>query len=159
MKKDDKMNIISTGLLIALFFFIFGSVDINAINLGVMAGTTSKPTQSFWGFSGQMGLIVPTLKLEIEWMRQNGGEGGNVLLAGIMFRPKFGSISPYGVLGVGTEFDTITFQFNRYNSFSFLGFGVHLFLMDILSIRADCRFLTFSERNRFRISAGLFVHI
>ena len=136
-----------------------GSLQMKAINLGVIAGTVSKPTHSFWGVSGQMGLIVPTLKLEIEWMRSNDEQGINGLTAGIMIRPKFGSISPYGVFGVGTEFDSISFQFSRYDSFSFLGFGAHLFLMDVLSLRADLRFQNFAERKRFRFSAGLFVHL
>ncbi len=135
------------------------AVNLDAVNLGVIAGKTSKPSQSFWGLNGQMGLIVPTLKLEIEWMHYNADEVLNALMAGIMFRPKLGKLSPYGVLGVGSEFDTVSLKFSRYNSFAFFGFGCHLFLMEVMSLRVDCRFLNFSERKRFSLSAGLFVHL
>lgn len=150
---------VKTAFLTALLLAVLTSSHLSAINLGVIAGTASKPSQSFWGLSGQMGLIVPMLKLEFEWMRYSADYAANAMTASIMIRPKFGKLSPYGVLGVGTEFDTISFHFSRYNSFSILGFGAHLFLMDILSLRADLRFMTFSETSRFRVCAGLFVHL
>lgn len=149
----------TAGAWLILAAFLLAGQSLQAINLGVMAGSVSKPSQSFWGFSGQMGMIVPVLKLDFEWARYSGDPDTNAMTAGIMVRPKLGKISPFGVLGVGTEFDTISFEFSRYNSYSFFGFGVHLFLMDIMSLRADARFLHFTDHSRFRISAGLFVHL
>lgn len=149
-------NTTCSGLILVLFLFC--GQALSAINLGVIAGSVNKPSHSFWGVSGQLGMIVPLLKLEFEWSKYSINPGTNTMTAGIMLRPKFGKISPYGVLGVGTEFEAISFEFSRYNSFSFFGFGAHLFLLDIMSLRADGRFMNFIDRSRFRFSAGLFVH-
>ncbi len=137
--------------------FLIGSLNIGALNLGFMAGTVSKPSRTFWGVSGQMGMIVPALKLELEWMRFPEDEMFN-LHAGIMFRPKTGKFSPYGVLGVGTSYDKIGNMFKRDNNYVYFGFGSHLFLISLLSVRADLRFLNYKDDHYFRISGGLFVH-
>jgi hypothetical protein len=155
MKTNNRL----TAVLLASFFFLGAAQTVWGINLGLIAGTINKPSQSFWGVSGQMGMIVPVLKLDFEWVRYSGDPDTNALTAGIMARPKLGKISPYGVVGVGTEFDVLSFHFSRYNSFSFWGGGVHLFLMDIMSLRVDGRFQHFTDRSRFRFSAGLFVHL
>lgn len=142
------------GIAVVLLFL---GMNAEALNLGFMAGTVSKPSRTFWGVSGQMGMIVPALKLEFEWMRFPQEERYS-LHGGIMFRPKTGRFSPYGVVGVGTSYDKIGSMFKRDNNYLYFGFGSHLFLVSLLSVRADLRFIHYKEDHDFRISGGLFVH-
>ena len=82
-----------------------------------------------------------------------------VITAGIKFRPKFGKLAPYGIIGVGGEFEHLTFNFSKYDKFTFIGGGAHLFFSDMISIRTDIRFLNFSDSTRTRFSGGIFFHL
>ena len=137
------------------------SVGLFPVEVGIFAGTISNPSHSHYGLSAGLGFLVPLVKFEFELYRQSGTEDPelpNAITAGIKFRPKFGKFWPYAVVGVGTEFRHFSLDFNKYDSFTFLGGGIHYKIMAVLSLRADLRFLNYSEYNRTRLSAGLFAH-
>jgi hypothetical protein len=130
--------------------------------VGVFAGTITNPSHSHYGLSAGLGFLVPLVKFEFELYRQAGTEDPelpNAVTAGIKFRPKFGKLWPYAVVGVGTEFRRFSLDFKKYDSFTFIGAGIHYKMMAVISLRADLRLLNYSEFNRTRLSAGLFVHL
>jgi hypothetical protein len=127
-------------------------------DLGVIGGFLSQPSDTLVGFSGSTRLIVPGLKLEFE-MYKILETPGSTISTGVKFNPKLGKISLYGILGVGTGFEKLNFDFDQYRVFTFLGFGIHIYLMEILSIRGDMRFYNYSDLNRNRLSAGIFLHL
>jgi hypothetical protein len=107
-------------------------------------------------------VFVPMLKLEVEYYKVSKSvvpDLPNTLTAAVKFRPDLGRLAPYGVLGVGAEFDRFTLHSGEYNKISFIGGGVHLFLTGMVSIRGDIRFLHYKGYNRTRYTAGLFIHI
>lgn len=115
-----------------------------------------------YGIAGGTGMLVPMVKFEIEYYKKkDAGTLGkpNALTLGIKFRPKFGKFAPYGIVGVGGEFDSFGLSFSEYNKFSFFGGGMHFFLNGMVSLRGDIRFLNFSDSTRTRFSAGVFIHI
>jgi len=134
------------------------TLTMNAYDLGVIGGFLSQPGEAVLGFSGGMRLIVPGLKLELE-VFEVAKSPDHFMSAGIKFNPKVGKIGLYGMLGVGTDFEKLNFDFSQYRAFTFLGFGIHVYLVEILSLRGDVRFYNYSDINRNRISAGLFLHL
>lgn len=147
---------------VLVLFFCGGSVF--GFEVGVTAGTMSKAVDSgfHYGIAGGTGMLVPMLKFEIEYykIKDTGSPGkSNTLSLGIKFRPKFGKFAPYGIVGVGGEFDSFGFRFSEYNKFSFFGGGLHFFLKGMISLRGDIRFLNYSDSTRTRFSAGIFIHI
>lgn len=144
--------------ILILSLIIVCGLCLSGYDLGVIGGALSKPNKMFVGFSGSMRLIVPTLKIEFELFKIIDSEN-NIISGGIKFNPKLGKISLYGMLGVGTEFEKINFDFSHYRAFTFLGFGAHLYLMDMLSLRGDMRFYNFTDVTRSRISFGIFLHL
>jgi hypothetical protein len=145
------------GAIVGLLF----SITLFPVEAGVFVGTVTNPSHMTYGLSGGMGFLLPLVKFEFELCRQSGTEDDekpNTLSAGIKFRPKFGKFWPYAVVGVGTEFRRFSLDFNKFDTFTFIGGGIHYKLLAVLSLRADLRFLNYSEFNRTRLSAGLFVH-
>jgi len=128
-----------------------------ALDLGLVAGSISRPSSFTYGVSVGSGTIVPMLKFEFEGCRIS-ETGWNSLSAAVKFRPKFGIFAPYAVLGAGGEFEKLNFKFSEYNFFTFIGGGFHLFFTSMLSLRADLRFLHLPDADRTRISGGIFLH-
>lgn len=132
------------------------------MELGVIGGNISNPSHLNYGLSGSFGFLIPMVKFEYEYTRKVDPavlELPNTITGGIKFRPSFGRFMPYAVLGIGTEFRSFSFDFDEYESFTFIGGGIHYKIMALFSLRADIRFLNFSDYNRTRISAGIFFHI
>ena len=148
-------------LLLTVILMVVNGIAF-AFEFGVTGGVMSKSSSNFnYGIVMGTGFFVPMLKTEFEFYKMRGTEppdNPNGMTAGIKFRPKFGKFSPYAILGVGGEFEHLTFDFGEYNKFTLIGGGVHLFLMDMISIRADIRFLNFSDSTRTRFSGGVFFH-
>lgn len=134
------------------------SLSAPALDLGLGAGSSSRPSSFFYGLSLGSGTFVPLLKLEFEGWRSS-ETGMNSLSAAAKLRPKFGAFAPYAVLGVGAEFARLNFKFNDYEFFTFVGGGFHVFLAPIVSLRADLRFLNLPEADKTRISGGVFIHL
>jgi hypothetical protein len=145
-------------IIIIIGVFFLATLPGIAYDLGIIGGISSKPNKLTIGFSGSMRLIVPGLKMEFELFKKIESTT-KILSGGIKFNPKIGKISLYGILGVGTEFEKLNFQFSEYRAFTFMGFGVHLYLMDMMSLRGDMRFYNFSDINRNQFSLGLFLHL
>lgn len=148
------------ALIVIVLAVLTGSL--RAVELGVTAGTMGKNGAFHYGFAVGSGLFVPMLKLEIEYYKVKDADflvEPGATTVGIKFRPKMGKISPYGIVGVGSEFESFGFDFGDYDKFTFVGGGVHFYMMDMMSLRADVRFLHFSDRNVTRISAGIFFHL
>ena len=129
-----------------------------ALDLGLVAGSISRPSSFTYGVSVGSGTIVPMLKFEFEGCRIS-ETGWNSLSAAVKFRPKFGIFAPYAVLGAGGEFEKLNFKFSEYNFYTFIGGGFHLFFTSMLSLRADLRFLRLPDADRTRISGGIFLHL
>ena len=130
------------------------------VELGLIGGTLTNPSHLTYGIGTSVGFFVPMVKLEFELCRKTKieePEPPNVATAAIKFRPKFGRLWPYAVVGVGAELKKI-FEFGDYETFTFVGAGVHYQMVAVVSLRADIRFLNFSDYNRTRISGGLFFH-
>jgi hypothetical protein len=68
-------------------------------------------------------------------------------------------LAPYGIIGVGCEYMRFNFRFSEYRWFTYIGGGVHFFLNDLISLRGDIRWQNFSDMNKTRLCAGIFVHI
>ena len=140
---------------------LFISSGLFSVEVGVFGGRVTNPSHSHYGLSAGLGFLVPLVKFEFELYRQSGLEDPelpNAVTAGIKFRPKFGKFWPYAVVGVGTEFKRFSLDFNKYESFTFIGGGIHYKVVAVMSLRADLRFLNYSLFNRTRLSAGLFFH-
>lgn len=127
-------------------------------DLGVIGGFLSQPSDTLVGFSGSTRLLVPGLKLEFEMFKVL-ETPGSTISTGVKFNPKIGKISLYGILGVGTGFEKLNFDFDQYRVFTLMGFGLHIYLLEILSIRGDMRFYNYTDVNRSRLSAGIFLHL
>jgi hypothetical protein len=147
-------------VLLALAFLVLAAAPVRAIDFGLIAGTQSNGTTSglFYGLSSNTGMIVPLIKMEWEGYRYSELEGYTVTVAAKL-KPQFGAFSPYAAVGVGVDFTAITFDFSQYSSFSFLAFGLHIYLAPMLSLRGDARFQYFSAVTRNRFSAGIFIHL
>jgi len=147
-------------LLSTLFLSIFLSVSLLGFEIGAFGGNITKPSHLTYGISAGTGLFVPMLKVEFEYFRIHNTELPelpNAMTLGIKFRPKLGNISPYGVVGIGSEFETFGFDLDE--KFTFIGGGIHLYLNGMVSFRADIRFLNYSGFNRTRFTGGVFLHI
>lgn len=144
-----------TCFFVALLFLCLNSI---ALDLGVIAGSISRPSSFTYGLSAGSGAIVPMLKFEFEGCRIS-ETGWNSLSAAIKIRPKFGVFAPYAVLGAGGEFEKLNFHFSDYNFYTFIGGGFHLFFTSMFSLRADLRFLHLPDADRVRISGGFFIHL
>lgn len=129
-----------------------------AVELGLAAGSLSRPSSFGYGLSFGSGAFVPLVFLEFEGWRIDEG-GRKQLSAAVKLRPKLGAFAPYAVLGAGSEFQTLSLRFSEQDFFTFAGGGLHLFLSGMLSLRADLRFLHLPYGNRFRASGGIFVHL
>lgn len=129
-----------------------------AFELGLAAGSISKPASLGYGLSFSSGAFVPLVFLEFEGWRIDEG-GLKQLSAGVKLRPKLGSFSPYAIVGAGSEFRTLSLRFSEQDFFTFVGGGLHLYLSGMLSLRGDLRLQHLPYGNRFRASAGLFIHL
>ncbi len=140
-------------LLLIPFTFIF------PFEFGVQLGTiNNKPSSLAYGFSGGGGFMLPMLKLEVELYKMQ-DYAYQALTAGVKFRPKLARLVPYAILGVGCEYKTFNFAFSEYRWFTFIGGGIHFYLNDLFSLRGDIRLQNFSNMNKTRLCAGIFIHI
>jgi hypothetical protein len=151
---------IKKTLLVPVLFLLLVPASF-AFEVGVTVGGISNPSHLNYGLNGGMGLLLPMVKFEVEVYQKTKTElpeQKNAITGGIKFRPKFGRFAPYAIVGVGTDFDTLSLDFDKYSRFTFVGGGVHVFAAGILSFRADVRFLDYTDFNRTRFTAGLFLH-
>jgi hypothetical protein len=146
----SKILVASVLLLLAL--------QLPAFELGLAAGSISRPAGLCYGLSFSSGAFVPLVFLEFEGWRLDEG-GLKQLSAGVKVRPKLGSFSPYAIVGAGSEFRTLSLRFSEQDFFTFVGGGLHLYLSGMLSLRGDLRLQRLPSGNRFRASAGLFIHL
>ena len=149
-------------IIIVVFFCLFFSTGLFSMELGVIGGNISNPSYLQYGVSTSFGFLVPMVKFEFEYTRKADAdelEYPNAFTGAVKFRPSFGRLMPYAVLGIGTEFQSFNLDFDEYESFTFIGGGVYYKMMAVFSIRADIRFLNFSGYNRTRLSAGIFFQI
>jgi hypothetical protein len=134
------------------------TLNISALDAGLIAGSINQPSSFCYGLSAGSGTIVPMLKFEFEGYRIS-EPGLNNLSAAVKFRPKFGSFAPYAVLGAGGEFAKLNFRFSEYSFYTMVGGGFHIFFTSMFSLRFDVRLLHFSDINKTRVSGGIFIHI
>jgi len=147
-------------IIILLMGPVFSSI-LFSTDLGLIGGAITNPSHLSYGLSTSMGFFVPLVNIEFELYRKTNTEEiekPNAFSAAIKFRPKFGSLWPYAVVGFGLEFTRFNLDFDQYQSFTFLGGGIHYQLIPLISLRGDIRFLNFSASNRTRISGGIFFH-
>lgn len=144
--------------MLLLAIILLCALSASALDLGLVAGSLSRPSGFFYGFSVGSGTIVPILKLEFEGYRIS-ATGRNSLSVAVKLRPKFGAVAPYAVLGAGTEFAKLNFRFSEYDAYTFIGGGIHYFLTSMISLRADVRFLNLPAADKTRISGGFFIHL
>jgi len=144
--------------VVFLIFFLILVLNIFPIEVGLIGGNISNPSEFNWGFSGGSGMLIPMLKFELEFyqMVETNFKG---LTAGVKLRPKFGKLAPYIIIGAGTELEKINLKFSEHEYFTFFGGGIHYFAIRNLSIRLDIRFQNFSDINRTRFEAGIFFHL
>lgn len=146
-----------------LILMFFGGYSF-AFEVGLTIGSMSQSTDSglHYGIAGGMGFLIPMIKFEIEIYKMKDKElydKPNAITAGVKFRPKLSRLTPYAIIGVGSEFEKLGFSFSEFKNFVFIGGGVHFYLARALSIRADLRFMNFSNTNKTRLSAGIFIHL
>ena len=149
-------------IITVAFLCLFFSTGLFSLELGVIGGNISNPSHLNYGLSTSLGFLVPLVKFEFEYTRKvDAGEleFPNTFTGGIKFRPSFGRLMPYAVVGIWTEFQSFGLDFDEYESFTFIGGGIYYKMMVVFSIRADIRFLNFSGYNRTRLTAGLFFQI
>jgi hypothetical protein len=148
---------------VLLLLIVLGlcSTGLSAFEVGLIGGTITNPNHSVYGVSGSMGFLVPMVKFELELYKIHGTEFPelpNAITGGIKFRPKLGKFAPYAVLGAGVEFDSLGFDFDDYEKFTFIAGGVYFYITGMISLRGDIRFHNYSGYNRTRLSAGIFFH-
>lgn len=149
-------------IMTAAFLCLFFSTGLFSMELGVIGGNISNPSHLNYGLSGSFGFLIPMVKFEFELTRQTNAEElefPNAFTAGIKFRPSFGRLMPYAVVGTGAGYKSFSLHRDEYDTFTFIGGGVYYKMMGVISIRADIRFLNFSDYNRTRLTAGIFFHI
>ena len=144
-------------LLFLLFVLTYAAFPMD-LGLIVGVGTINNRTESIYGASGSWGFIIPMLKFEVEYYNL-GKRKYEAVTGGLKLRKKLGKFAPYALIGVGAEFENITFHTGEYETFLFVGGGVHFFMIDFVSIRGDIRFLNYADYNKTRLSVGVFVHI
>lgn len=133
------------------------SVNLISVELGLIGGKMTNPSEFSYGLSGGSGLFFPLLKMEMEFTPLIESES-NVLTASLKIRPKFGKFAPFAVVGVGVQFDKLNFDFDEYEFFTSIGAGLHIYFGGLFSLRLDIRFQNFSDRNRIRFGVGGFFH-
>jgi len=145
---------------IAVFMVLLtiGPMLVSPVEMGIIGGTINKPGESIYGLSAGFGFIVPLLKFEVEYFNMS-ERAFESLTVGVKLRKKFGHIAPYAIVGAGAEFEKFTLKFGQYDTYLFVGGGIHYFLTSMLSFRGDIRFLNFSDFTRTRLSIGLFFHL
>ncbi|HLP61740.1 MAG TPA: outer membrane beta-barrel protein [Candidatus Deferrimicrobium sp.] len=151
---------------IAIMIFVLGSGYAFGFEAGVTGGAMSKKIDSgfHYGLAVTSGFLIPMVKFEFELykMKENVATVATkekALCVGVKFRPKLGNFAPYVIVGVGGEFDKFGLDLGDYHKFTFIGGGCHFFIIDMLSVRGDIRFMHFSDMDKTRFSAGVFLHI
>ncbi len=145
-------------LKIFVFLLFITTLCTFTMQVGMIGGTINKPTEYLYGCSASFGFIVPLLKFEIEYYTMT-DRAFEAVTGGVKLGKKVGRFAPYAILGAGTEFQNFTLKTSKYDTFLFVGGGIHFFLIDFLSLRADIRFQNFSGFNKTRLSAGVFFHL
>ncbi len=152
-----KVKTITFFIILTMLF----TVPSFTFELGLIGGTIGgggQTNEGIYGISGGFGFIIPMVKFEVEYYNLN-DRRFEAVTGGVKVRKRFGKFAPYAILGGGAEFENLTFKTSEYETFFFIGGGVHVFLIDFLSVRADLRFQTFSEFNKTRFSLGVFFHL
>ncbi len=153
-----------------IILLVVSSASLAGMQFGAYVGTLNEAGTTLLGLSLDSGFLIPMLKLETEFYFFTAPERtGKVLTAGLKLRPKFGKISPYAVVGVGTELQRLDLSMAKDRYFTFVGGGMSIKVAPMLSIRLDARFQQHGKSltktpmleavNFTRFSAGVFVSI
>lgn len=144
--------------LIIIIVILLSISFVYSVEIGLIMGNTNRDTGLNIGLSIGMGMLIPMLKVEYELLK-NPNVDNKTVTTGIKLKPKFGTFSPYALIGVGTDFEKFSLEFKSYNTFSFYGGGLYIYFGKIFSIRFDLRFLNYKTINKTRVSGGIFINI
>ncbi|HNX96674.1 MAG TPA: hypothetical protein PKK12_03245 [Candidatus Aminicenantes bacterium] len=141
-----------------LLLFLCPAVSLPAIDFGLFGGSMGHPGKLTFGGALRTGMFIPFTRLEFEASR--GLEPKRTMMSvALQVTGKFGHLAPYALAGVGTTFDRLNLHFSEYETMTFLGGGIHLYLIEYLSLRGDIRFVRLEGENYTRLSAGIFAHL
>jgi len=147
---------INRCLLLLLFLSLAGSLP--AIDFGLFGGSMGHPGKMTFGGALRTGMFIPFTRLEFEASR--GLEPKRTLMSvSLQVTGKLGHFAPYALAGVGTTFDRLNLHFSEYETMTFFGGGLHLYLIEYLSLRGDVRVIRLEGENHTRFSVGLFAHL
>lgn len=144
--------------LIIIIVILLSISFVYSVEIGLIMGNTNRDTGLNVGLSIGMGMLIPMLKVEYELLK-NPNVDNKTVTTGIKLKPKFGTFSPYALIGVGTDFEKFSLEFKSYNTFSFYGGGLYIYFGKIFSVRFDLRFLNYKTINKTRVSGGIFINI
>ena len=74
------------------------ALNLFSVEVGIIGGRVTNPSEFNYGISGGSGLFVPLLKTEIEFYPLTESVE-NVLCASLKIRPKFGKFAPFAAVG------------------------------------------------------------
>jgi len=148
---------IKKSIFLCLFLLIVSNYAF-PVEFGLLAGKNTAPSSTTFGFSAGMGFLVPMVKFEFEMMKQSEMEFKEFGV-GVKVRKKIGSFAPYVVIGAGTKFNDFSVIFSGYDYFTYIGGGMHYYILHLFSLRFDLRYQSYSEANNIRLSVGIFAHI
>jgi len=86
-------------IFISILFLFAASVF--SIEMGLIAGSSTNPSEAIYGISACSGIIVPLLKFEVEYYNLEKRKF-EALTIGVKLRKRFRKLAPYGVIGVGS---------------------------------------------------------
>lgn len=142
------------------FFILVILLTVNsiAVEFGLIAAKNTEPSATTLGFSAGAGLFIPMVKFEFEMMKQT-DISFKEMAVGVKIRKKVGSIAPYVVIGAGTRYEKFSITFSGYDYFTYIGGGLHYYILHLFSLRADVRYQSYSDVNNVRLSIGIFAHL
>jgi len=140
-----------------LLFLLF-SINIFAVEFGLIAGKNTEPSATTMGFSAGMGMLIPMVNFEFEMMKKT-DVSLKEMAVGVKIRKKIGGISPYVVIGAGTRFEKFSITFSGYDYYTYIGGGLHYHIIHFFSIRGDVRYQSYADFNNVRLSIGIFAHL
>ncbi len=134
------------------------ALALTAIDFGVFGGASGKPGKLVIGGSMRTAMLIPFTRLEFEASR-GFDPSHTVLTVSVQVTGKLGHFAPYALIGAGTSFERLNLRFSEYRTLTFFGGGIHLYLIEYLSLRGDLRFIRLAGENSTRLCAGLFLHL
>ena len=155
---------------LCLILLLAPAQPLPAMEFGAYAGTLNEAGTTLLGLTLDSGFLVPMLKVETEaYMFIGNDRTGKVMTLGLKLRPALGSVAPYAVAVVGTEFQRLDLSAAKDRYFTFVGGGVVVKLAAVFFLRLDVRFQQHGKTridlpdtpkvNYSRFSAGILLRI